>query len=1252
MDTDKKSGSNLSRPTGSAGTLKLRALQRDGSMTEVFLVDGLTIGRTSANTIQAVDDGSGVVERSHARVHVGRGETAVLRCLQSHARVEAVLGPVSALDLIDGTTFRIGETEFSVVAGVEAGLAIPTADGPVCPYCSEGMGADGGDAVSACARCGRPVVQVPSAGEDRVEMVLPGRFHDIHGLEFAVDRFVARGGMGYVLKAHAPNGTPVAVKVLASDANAAVQSVSRFTQEIDLLRSLRHPNVLRLISHGEEAGRVFCVTEWVDGADLRFCLPSRDRPTAPVDYAVARGWLEQACHGLAAIHAEGAVHRDIKPSNLLLRNDGALLVADLGVAKRLDECETNLTSTGQMPGTYWYMAPEQREAPHLVDRRTDIYSLGFTFWEILSGRKPIGGASPPSVVNATVPREMDTLLVKMLSDHIDARPATVLEVLAALPSPLKDVGRPAVASAPIVGEAGIPRNATTGTTLSGGRAPDRIDRLVLWMHDGLRRGEVLVLGVHRHLASWWTEFQRRVQEASVRLKASRRAETRGTRIDAHARAPELLKGSAPPAGETMSGRHSPMPRVVAAGDPGTDTGRTRTLSEGESGVDRSVARATDGAGGRESDPGDARILEQLERELQTAVLHPDGSEERLQALKGVQISVDAMPLPVRRLSGITNLRSRVESEILAAIRTGADRAFAEHRHGAALKGYQEVRRLKAEEAIVTDRIAHLGALRRSGLLQATEAMRRGHLGQAKERIQRLQAEFGDTLADAPECEQLLGRIRLIEARVKETIPALRSSRSLYRLSEVLGELSADRVAIAGLRELREKTAASLATASKKLEAARLHLRRGQVSAARDLIAEVCALVTDHPDAEALEAEACAEEDRRNRLVRQIRTLAGEGRYLRIHRLLSEGGVASAALLGLSNEFLQASSSKRRSDRYLLGVLWLVFAVASLSLAQRLVDWLWMRIADPSGAMTVYGEVVQYGPAGPAVRFGTAVLLASLVCRGGRAMFRGPFGRSVLPDIASLSLCVVAFFVVDTFQRYLVELVSLRGSAGQVEIFTHGGMAVSVALAAVVYSFSIATFARTGAEYVLPEVRLPVGLTVRAGVAMALAGVFVPFGIVEATPSWDFGRAVVIADVASAFFVMWGAACLVLPMNRRAMMSVGGMMMLLFFGVAGFLQGTSEHVVWIVVGGLVLFGGIVGGLRRRNLVSVVFAFGLVAAATWEAWQSTSAGAAPETLAGFVALAAAWITVAKTTEGRVLHGIDVRERSIDTVRWILK
>jgi hypothetical protein len=531
-------------------------------------------------------------------------------------------------------------------------------------------------------------------------------------------------------------------------------------------------------------------------------------------------------------------------------------------------------------------------------------------------------------------------------------------------------------------------------------------------------------------------------------------------------------------------------------------------------------------------------------------------------------------------------------------------------------------------------------------------MRRGHLGQAKERIHRLQAEFGDMLANVPECEQLLGRIRLIEARVKETIPALRSSRSLYRLSEVLGELSADRVAIAGLQELREKTAASLATASTKLEAARLHLRRGQVSEARDMIAEVRTLITDHPDAEALEAEACAEEDRRHRLVRQVRTLAGEGQYLKISRVLSERGRANAALLGLTNEYLQASSSKRRSDRYLLGVLWLVVAVASLSLAQRIADWLWMRIADPSGAMTVFGEVVQYGPAGPAVRFGTAVLLASLVCRGGRVLFGGFSGRSVLPDIASLSLCVVAFCVVDTFQRHLVELVSLRGSAGQVEIFTHGGMAVSVALAAVVYSFSIATFARTGAEYILPEVRLPVGLMVRAGVAMALAGVFVPFGIVEATPSWNYGRAAVIADVASAFLVTWGAACLVLPMKRWAMMSVGGMIILLFLGVAGFLQGTSEHVVWIVVGGLVLLGGIVGGLRRRNLASVVFAFGLVAAATWEAWQSTSAGAAPETLAGFVALAAAWITVAKTTEGRVLHGIDVWERSIDAVRWIIK
>ena len=100
-------------------------------------------------------------------------------------------------------------------------------------------------------------------------------------------------------------------------------------------------------------------------------------------------WFDQVCKGLAAVHAVGVIHRDIKPSNILIAQDGHVLLSDLGVGKRADANQTALTTTGQLPGTYEYMAPEQLSAPDTVDQRTDLYALGVTFYELLTGDRPV-----------------------------------------------------------------------------------------------------------------------------------------------------------------------------------------------------------------------------------------------------------------------------------------------------------------------------------------------------------------------------------------------------------------------------------------------------------------------------------------------------------------------------------------------------------------------------------------------------------------------------------------------------------------------------------------------------------------------------------------------------------------------------------------------------------------------------------------------------------------------------------------------
>ena len=505
-DTDKKSNTVGFKSRGSTASLKLRAIQPDGTASELFLVDGLTIGRTNANSLQACDDEAGSVERSHARVDFEDSGFVVLKCLQPNAGIDTSGGTVSTLKLEPGTAFKIGRTEFEVVAGPTAEQVSLASGGRGCPYCGHADLPEERGVATRCSECGNSIVVVSPDQNLGVPTFLPGIFHDGEARKYSVERFVARGGMGYVLKGEIESGTAVAIKVLILDGNTQSQAVSRFKQEIDLLRKLHDPNVLRLISHGQEAGLFFFVMDWVDGHDLRSELPKPGKPETYVDYAKARDWFEQACEGLSTIHRAGVVHRDIKPSNLLLTREGKLLIADLGVAKQLNGSETSMTCTGQLPGTYFYMAPEQHYAPDLVDQRSDIYSLGFTFWELLTGVRPNGvNPSPPSSVNHTVPKEFDDILLAMLANSIKDRPSTMREVLRSLPPPISrpmpeqesvalpgsaadkskslesqppDKPRPPAATEPFVQRVAGDQSST---------APDYIDRLAT----ALRQGDAL-----------------------------------------------------------------------------------------------------------------------------------------------------------------------------------------------------------------------------------------------------------------------------------------------------------------------------------------------------------------------------------------------------------------------------------------------------------------------------------------------------------------------------------------------------------------------------------------------------------------------------------------------------------------------------------------------------------------------------------------------------------------------------------------
>lgn len=257
-------------------------------------------------------------------------------------------------------------------------------------------------------------------------------------------RLLGRGAMGMVYAAeHEDSGLKVAVKFLSGEYSSKKEFVARFMHEAEACSAMQHENLMRVFEAGEHDGVYFMVMEFVDGIDLAHFLDTQTR----VKESQALPWLKQTARALAYAHAHGIVHRDLKPENIMLTRDGVVKLADLGLSKRLDADENlSMTLSGTVIGTPYYISPEQTKNAKRVDARTDIYSLGATFYHLLTGRPPFNGHSaaevmakhmneplvPPQRVNAAVSDHMGDLLCKMMEKDPDKRFASVDAVLEAI----------------------------------------------------------------------------------------------------------------------------------------------------------------------------------------------------------------------------------------------------------------------------------------------------------------------------------------------------------------------------------------------------------------------------------------------------------------------------------------------------------------------------------------------------------------------------------------------------------------------------------------------------------------------------------------------------------------------------------------------------------------------------------------------------------------------------------------------------
>ena len=254
---------------------------------------------------------------------------------------------------------------------------------------------------------------------------------------------LGEGGMGAVFKGVDINlDRPVAIKMLKADLANNPGLVERFRTEAKTQANLNHVNLATLYAFLVDQGTAFMVMEFVEGETFEQII--RNRGPLPPEQAVP--WFKQALLGMGAAHRMGIVHRDIKPSNLMLNSKGIVKVMDFGIAKVVGTL--GLTRTGMQPGTPAYMAPEQIQN-RAIDVRTDIYALGITLYQMLSGQVPFSSGSDFDIMNEHVavppppltrmfpyaPVQYQNVVMKALEKDPDKRYQTVEEFGAALEHP-------------------------------------------------------------------------------------------------------------------------------------------------------------------------------------------------------------------------------------------------------------------------------------------------------------------------------------------------------------------------------------------------------------------------------------------------------------------------------------------------------------------------------------------------------------------------------------------------------------------------------------------------------------------------------------------------------------------------------------------------------------------------------------------------------------------------------------------------
>jgi serine/threonine protein kinase/Flp pilus assembly protein TadD len=309
-----------------------------------------------------------------------------------------------------------------------------------CPKCQ----AENPETKQFCADCGTQLLPSKDIHPEVTETLQAPARELTTGSTFAgryqIIEELGKGGMAKVYKVFDTEiNEKVALKLLKSEISAQEKTIERFRNELKFARKIIHKNVCRMYDLGREQDTFYITMEYISGEDLKNMI----RMMGQLNIEKAISIVKQVCEGLAEAHRLGVVHRDLKPQNIMIDRDGNARIMDFGIARSLKA--KGITGEGTIIGTPEYMSPEQVEGSE-ADHRSDIYSLGVIFYEMVTGRVPFEGDTPFSIAikhkaeappnprrfNERIPEDIIRVILRCMEKSKEKRYQTAGQLLSEL----------------------------------------------------------------------------------------------------------------------------------------------------------------------------------------------------------------------------------------------------------------------------------------------------------------------------------------------------------------------------------------------------------------------------------------------------------------------------------------------------------------------------------------------------------------------------------------------------------------------------------------------------------------------------------------------------------------------------------------------------------------------------------------------------------------------------------------------------